>query len=924
MTTEKVRVLLLEDNPREERLIRELLHAASQYPRDYPRFEIECTGHLHEGLARLATDEIDVVLFNLRLMDSDQWATFTALQAYAAQVPLIMLTGYDEEEWGLRAVQQGAQDYIPKGELTGRLVARAMRYAIERHRLETELRQHRAQLEEQVAARTAELEETITRLHHEMAERQRAAQAWRASTAEFQTIFEMALSMICIADIQQFTFLRVNPAFTTILGYQEEELLARPFLDFVHPDDVADTIAVVEAELRKGTPVIQFINRYRAKDGTYHWLDWNSHPVPEQGITFAIAHDITARKQMEGELRVSLTKYRTILDSFPLGVTISDAAGHIVESNREAEHLLGLPAAEHADRHIAGAEWRIVRPDGTPLPAEEYASVRALKEQRVIANVELGIVKEDDQVTWLNVTAAPLPLEDYGVAIAYGDITARKQAEETQRESAAFLDTLLNAIPIPVFYKDHEGRYLGFNNAFETFFGETREHLVGKSVFDISPPELAEIYHAQDNALLEKGGTQRYESQVQDAQGILHDVVFNKAVFTDSQGIAQGLIGGILDITARKQAENELRESAQRYRTLLESINDSIAVIDPDFEIVQMNQAMERDTGKGSSHIGERCFAAFYEAEAPCEWCPAQMVLTTGQEQSAIVPFPADEPRQWFHLKAFPMWNTRGELTHIIEVARDITAIQQTELQLEEYATKLERSNADLQQFAYTVSHDLQTPLRMVTSFLGLLEKQYRASLDAKAQEYIDFAVTSARQMSALIHDLLQYTRLDSRGQEPAPLDTAALLDEVWPTLRLQIAECEAEITPAPLPVVYADKTQVRQLLQNLLGNALKFRQPDVPPRIHIAVERQGDQWQFAVRDNGIGIAPRYHEHIFTIFQRGAMTHNNEYAGTGVGLAICQKIVERHGGRIWLESAEGQGATFYFTLPAVPEAQEAD
>ena len=155
--------------------------------------------------------------------------------------------------------------------------------------------------------------------------------------------------------------------------------------------------------------------------------------------------------------------------------------------------------------------------------------------------------------------------------------------------------------------------------------------------------------------------------------------------------------------------------------------------------------------------------------------------------------------------------------------------------------------------------------------------------------------------------------------QEPAPLDTAALLAEVLRTLQFQISDCGAELTHDSLPLVHADATQTQQLFQNLLGNALKFRRPNVPPRIHLAVERQGDQWQFAVRDNGIGIAPEYHEHIFTIFQRGAQAHNDEYEGTGVGLAICQKIVERHGGRIWLESAEGQGTTFYFTLPAVPD-----
>ena len=246
------------------------------------------------------------------------------------------------------------------------------------------------------------------------------------------------------------------------------------------------------------------------------------------------------------------------------------------------------------------------------------------------------------------------------------------------------------------------------------------------------------------------------------------------------------------------------------------------------------------------------------------------------------------------------------------KLARERHDLLQARQKLEKSITELARSNSDLQQFAYVASHDLQEPLRMVASYTQLLGKRYKGRLDEDADEFIAYAVNGANRMQALIQDLLAFSRVDSQGQRFEPTSVERLLGYALDNLKGAIEETGAVVTHGPLPAVMADERQFLHLLQNLLSNAIKFRGPEAP-RIHVSAERRGAEWLFSVRDNGIGIDPQYSERIFVLFQR--LHTNAEYPGTGIGLALCKKIVERHGGRIWMESQLGQGATFYFTVP---------
>jgi PAS domain S-box-containing protein len=246
------------------------------------------------------------------------------------------------------------------------------------------------------------------------------------------------------------------------------------------------------------------------------------------------------------------------------------------------------------------------------------------------------------------------------------------------------------------------------------------------------------------------------------------------------------------------------------------------------------------------------------------------------------------------------------------ELHREVAERKRAEEELEQTLAALKHSNTELQNFAYVASHDLQEPLRMVSSFTQLLAKRYQGRLDEDADEFIGYAVEGANRMQRLINDLLEYSRVTTRGWPFVPTDTGVVFEQATTNLRLAIEESRAAVTCDPLPPVLADDMQMVQLFQNLIANAVKFRGRE-PPQVHVSARQEREEWVFSVRDNGIGIEPQYFDQVFVIFQR--LHSREDYPGSGAGLAVCKNIVERHGGRIWVESELGKGSTFYFTIP---------
>ena len=269
---------------------------------------------------------------------------------------------------------------------------------------------------------------------------------------------------------------------------------------------------------------------------------------------------------------------------------------------------------------------------------------------------------------------------------------------------------------------------------------------------------------------------------------------------------------------------------------------------------------------------------------------------------------------KWVREKAELEFDKDGNLKGGFGTTQDITEKKQAEKDLQTLMEELKRSNSDLEQFAYAASHDLQEPLRVVAGFVSLLEKKYKEKLDDKAHEYIEYAIDGVKRMQVLIKDLLAYSQVGTKGKTFKPTICSVALEQAIYNLHTAIEESGAEITYDSLPTVSADTSQLTRLFQNLIGNAIKFRGEE-RLKIHIAAEQKGNEWVFSIRDNGIGIDPKFFDRIFVVFQR--LHTREEYEGTGIGLAVCKKIVERHGGHIWVESEQGKGTTFYFTMPVM-------
>ncbi len=376
------------------------------------------------------------------------------------------------------------------------------------------------------------------------------------------------------------------------------------------------------------------------------------------------------------------------------------------------------------------------------------------------------------------------------------------------------------------------------------------------------------------------------------------------------------MIGTITDFTERKRVEDAWHESEARFRAIFEqSFHGVVQVISKTGKIVLVNQKYCDITGYSHDELLQTSFQSIIHPDDLQADRDNIQHLVAGETQGFAL-----EKRYyhkkghivWVNLTVSPIWLPGQEPTYHIAVVEDISARKQMEERLATTRADFERSNQELEQFAYVASHDLQEPLRMVASYTQLLGQRYEGQLDDKAQKYIGYAVDGAVRMQRLINDLLEYSRVNTRARPTETVDAEKTLDEVKKNLAASLLENQATVTHDDLPAISVDATQFMQLLQNLIGNAIKFHREEAP-QIHISARDLGHEWLFSVRDNGIGFEAKYAERIFVIFQR--LHTRQEYPGTGIGLALCKRIVERHNGKIWCESVSGQGATFYFTIP---------
>ncbi|WP_181357626.1 PAS domain-containing protein [Stenomitos frigidus] len=409
------------------------------------------------------------------------------------------------------------------------------------------------------------------------------------------------------------------------------------------------------------------------------------------------------------------------------------------------------------------------------------------------------------------------------------------------------------------------------------------------------------------------------ELQFSRADGSVGWVFVRGEAVRNHHGEVVKLLGTALDITDRKQTEAQLRHLSDRLTLAVKS--GAIAIWDWNVteNILTWDDRMYELYG-----ITPNQFTSVYDAWASSlhlddrPYAEAAIQQALAGEKDYDPEFRVVHPNGTIRfIKAYALVerDEQGELKQMIGINYDITDRKQSEQALQQLALDLQRSNQELEQFAYVASHDLQEPLRAITSYTQLFAKRYQGQIDAKADKYIDYVVDGAARMQQLIQDLLAYSRVGRYELKQQPTDCTVVLEQVRKDLQVAIAESQAEIIVDPLPTIFADTAQVAQVFENLIGNALKYR-GQAPLVVSVSARQQVAEWVFSIQDNGIGIEPQYAERIFEIFQR--LHTRREYDGTGLGLAICKKIIERHHGRIWVESQLRNGATFWFTLPVLP------
>jgi PAS domain S-box-containing protein len=505
------------------------------------------------------------------------------------------------------------------------------------------------------------------------------------------------------------------------------------------------------------------------------------------------------------------------------------------------------------------------------------------------------------------------------------EIESRKVAEKEVAKREKRFRALIENISDGIVLNDENTMVLYQSPSVTRILGYTFEERQRKPVLNyIHPDDKDEFLKLYEELASQPGQPLPFQFRFKHKDG---QYIWLEGVVTNllHDRNVNGYVANYRDISERKAGEDSLRQERYLLRTLIDNLPDYIYIKDTDFRHIINNKANVELIGASSEAetIGKTVLD-YFDPQLAHQFMEADRnVLASGQPvlnlEEKIIGH-SNEIR-WLLTSKIPLVE-RDEIVGLIGISRDITELKKAELVLRDLnasllnqASRLSESNAELERFAYVASHDLQEPLRTVRSFLQLLKKRSYDQIDAESHQYIDFAVDAAERMKQLISDLLDYSRVGAIQEKMECVDMNVVVQQTLETMRERIISGGAEFKILPLPAVTGVKTQLMQLIQNLISNAVKYR-GNANPEITIEGSEELTHWKFSVSDNGIGIDPRFHDKIFVIFQR--LNHDNQTKGTGIGLAICKKIVESHGGKIWVESKPEAGSTFHFTIAKRP------
>ena len=705
------------------------------------------------------------------------------------------------------------------------------------------------------------------------------------------------------------------------------------FVNSVHPDDI-EKFLDAQKKAVGGIRDLDIEHRILLSDGTVKWVHEKGQLKHDDAdeLTFlsGTVQDITPQKLLELSLEESNKRYKYVSKATSDAIWDWDLLSDTIYWGDGIEYVFGY---KEKTMKGTGDLWKInIHPDDL---------------QRVVESVEkFTNAKDHDNVNWEQeyrfkkangeyanvVDKGFLIKNEEGLSIrmvgAMQDITKRKESEEEVRRSNERFELLGKAANDAVWEWNLVSNEGWANLTHQELYGLTLNDLVPERYEWISrlhEDDRQAVLQSFQDAVDKKTAMWYGEYRMRtDNKGWIN--LYDRTYMEyDENGNVVRKIGSLMDITRRKEEEQHLK--------LLESViinaNDAVTISEivtvdnrPGSKIIFVNEAFTIMTGYEAEEIIGESPRILQGPASDIDELEKLNAALAGLQPCAttMVNYKKNGQAFWINSSVSPVANEKGMYTHWIAVQRDVTAQKLAEIHLsnlneslQEHVRALAISNAELEQFAFVASHDLQEPLRMVTGFVTQLEKKYGDVIDDRGKKYIAFAVDGAHRMRQIILDLLEYSKVGRAEQEAEEIDLNDLVDEISILLRSQIEQKKASLQVAKLPVVQGHLAPVRQVFLNLIGNALKYSRATVPPQVQITVERLEKEWQFAIGDNGIGIGQEYFEKIFIIFQR--LHHKNEFSGTGMGLAITKKIIDNIGGRIWISSTEGVGSTFYFTIP---------
>ncbi len=772
----------------------------------------------------------------------------------------------------------------------------------------------------------------INQICIDVTEQKRTQEALSASDKRFRALIENSTDMVTLLDEKGF-ILYDSPSIKRILGYSLEEKIGKNSFNFVHPEDLPATKRMFEDLVGMRSSSVNGRYRLKHKEGDWIWVEASANNLlkePSVGAIVVNFRDITERKKAEEEILVQKSYFQQLFENSPEGIVILDNQDKIVNANKGFEKMFQFNYEEVTGKAINS----ILVPESLSEQASQM-SLFVLKGE--VIHRETVRKRRDGSLVDVSVLAYPIKLgnDQIGVYGIYSDISERKETEKALRTSEeryrAFvkqssegiwryelLEPLAVKLPVDEQVKHiFKFAYLAEcnDNVAKMYGYETAEEIIGARLNEMLPDTQQQNVEYIRSFVKSSYRLSNAETRETDKNGKTKFFINNLVGIVENNYLVRAW-GTQRDITESKLAEEELRKTQFRLATLLNNLPDVVLYetgSDKEFISENVNDLLGYPAEKfvndktfftGLVHPGDLKIMD----KKLADWRAAGSPGILNQEFRVRR---ADGVYIWLEDHMIIVKNADGR-EHMAGVRIDINEHKSSEEKLKQLADKLSLSNKELEQFAYVASHDLQEPLRMVASYIQLLQRRYKDKLSAEADEFIGYAVDGVVRMKTLINDLLAYSRVNTQELKPEPTDLNKVVSQVIVNLRASIDESGAKINYDELPVVKANPLHMNQLFQNLVSNAIKFRGKEAPV-VNITARHAGDEWILTVSDNGIGIEKEFTDRIFVIFQR---LHNyTEYPGTGIGLAICKKIVEKNGGHIWVESEPGKGSAFNFTIP---------